>query len=146
MIPPEVFFLSNKLSTVLYHLPKTNGSLTKRMLLLTRSVSGVTLKLLVGDVVNVVDEVLITLEIAGSTPAPTILKLLYLKTSKSFFFIVANKFPFLSSEKIIKFTFVLSCSSKNEIIKLDFLPKTDGQDGKKYELEYLLLFMKQIMA
>ena len=116
------------------------------MLLLTRSVSGVTLKLLVGDVVNVVDEVLITLEIAGSTPAPTILKLLYLKTSKSFFFIVANKFPFLSSEKIIKFTFVLSCSSKNEIIKLDFLPKTDGQDGKKYELEYLLLFMKQIMA
>ena len=25
----------------------------------------------------------------------------------------------------------MSCSSKNEIIKLDFLPKTDGQDGKK---------------
>lgn len=83
---------------VLYHLPKTDGRLTKRMLLLTRSVSGVTLKLLVGDVVNVVDEVLITLEIAGSTPAPTILKLLYLKTSKSFFFIVVNKFTFLSSE------------------------------------------------
>ena len=82
----------------MYHLPKTDGRLTKRMLLLTRSVSGVTLKLLVGDVVNVVDEVLITLEIAGSTPAPTILKLLYLKTSKSFFFIVVNKFTFLSSE------------------------------------------------
>lgn len=29
MIPPEVFFLSNKLSTVLYHLPKTDGRAPK---------------------------------------------------------------------------------------------------------------------